>query len=891
MRFRFTLNNVPRLPALANWRTQAGSLDWTIDNSPSITLTESTGSDPGSVIEVDFVLTPGEYTFDYNVTINGSGSPNTTTFALVAYDDLVIVSDPLTGFKDPSFSSNGTFSGSLTLTVLQNSNVFAISVGNFSAFPKDITINNFTIQNAGNQQEISEPDGWKGAKITLERDDQFFSLIERYEGAAGGAFIFYGNNGEENGGIEYIQGVEENFGFDANIEFLAEFAPNDTDYQDIFEGLLDLSGKNEMTDNKMQVPVIRDDFWAKFISRMDTPVSMSDTVDLDGNPVSPVEPITINLTSQKLRQKYEGHHSEFTTISYTIPDNEYGQIDFEQETLLEIDEKFVLPRVENTSVPSWLFSLKYEGQHAFDIQIITSVGGLLSSSTDANLLVRLQINDDSPITLSKVNEGTNGLDGRTKHSYNASLYLNKNDVIRLYFFNNNAAGASYTFDWPANVFFDGSYLKITADTIFPTTQADGYLIHDLIYGVLQRIGLGLDPFYSDFLGSQFTNTKQYDEDGCGWMYVILKGLQIRQYTLTEKPFFISFKQIWDGINPILNLGLGYEVTEESPDHQVIRIEQKLHFVEDNISIYFSNVRDISSSYDQNMIFKTVKVGFKKWQSENTSGIDDPQTKHTYATRFEKVGKEINLESDFIAAGLAVETTRRATREKAADYKYDNDNFIIALNQDDISPDVYVPELDENFNSITGILNSDTRYNLILTPMRSLLRWANYLGGCLQSYLNSSYKFVSGEGNYDMATDYSCGSGNECQAILCDELSEKQNIPLGPPTNYNSVFDYFFLPLLYDITIPMEWEEYEQIRNNRKKSIGISQTDTGHIAFKVKLLEYDLVKGEANIKAWPKTFFRINVIDSTPEMECNVTVPDAGDFDVCYQAILDYGETI
>src|SRR5690606_28303370 len=155
-----------------------------------------------------------------------------------------------------------------------------------------------------------------------------------------------------------------------------------------------------------------------------------------------------------------------------------------------------------------------------------------------------------------------------------------------------------------------------------------------------------------------------------------KGLQIRQYTLEEKPFFISMKDIWEGINPILNLGLGYEIIDET---QVIRIEPKRHFIGSTRQVDFSNVRQIEDSYDQEYIFKAIKTGYKEWQTEGRSGLDARQPKHTYVTRIMSSGKDLDLESAFIAGSLAIEVTAMTTRKKADDYKHDNKNFIISLN--------------------------------------------------------------------------------------------------------------------------------------------------------------------------------------------------------------------
>lgn len=273
------------------------------------------------------------------------------------------------------------------------------------------------------------------------------------------------------------------------------------------------------------------------------------------------------------------------------------------------------------------------------------------------------------------------------------------------------------------------------------------------------------------------------------------------------------------------------------------------------SVYFDYVFEISREYDEERIFNKVEMGYSNWQSEDVSGIDDPQTKRTYATRFKKIGKGIQLFSEWIAASLAFETTRRQTISLSKDYKFDDNTFILSVRPNEVSPDAYLPELDENFTSVTNLLNSETRYNIGLSVARNFLRWINYFNISLQAYLTSVYKFVSGEGNYDM-TSAMTPSG-------CDDdfggnsLSEKQNIPVTT--------DHLHIPQLYSIELNMPWEKYKLIVANRKKAIGISQTAANHTAFFIKSLEYELVKGICTVKAWPKVYFPIVQTDFVPQM--------------------------
>lgn len=738
--------------------------------------------------------------------------------------------------------------------------------------------------------EISEPDGWKGAKIVLERHPEFMSLIEYYEGAANGGFIFYGSDGVYNGGIDFIKEVEQTYGFDATINITIEYSPDGLSYEQLFTGQLDLSAKNEMKDNRMQVPVIRDNFWATFINRMETPVDLSSLIDLDGNAVDPVTPIETLLTTQSIRTYYHAAVGDGGMSFSSFVNNTYYQLDFNDIVVLdELKEVYTIPSLDTTELPAPNITTEYAGNYVFDIRIVASTIVLPSldavSVKDPTDLVDfyIQFNDQAPIAFS-FNDVTVGSGVFTVFTYNDQHTLTKNTNIRIFAqANNNSANDLIISGGDGLPAISGEYLtyvNIIADTTHPSTISEGYLVHDLIHGVLSRLGLGTNPFYSEYLGSMQTTARQYESDGCFWNMGIFKGLQIRQYSLSEKPFFISFKQIWDGINPIANLGLGYEVIDGV---QVIRIEEKAHWFDVTKSIEISNVRDIGSNYDQNHIFKTIKTGYKKWQSENASGIDDPQTKHTYATRFLKTGKEINLESDFIAASLAVETTRRKVKEKTADYKFDNDNFIIALRAENTSPSLFYPEVNENFTSITGLLNSSTRYNSILTPLRNLLRWGNYLVGCLQLYTSSSLKFVSGEGNYDMVSDYDCTGGNECQAVLCGSVAENADITVS------HISSYLFVPIEYPIKTPMNWTDFTTIRESLKQAIGISQTTGSHAPFFINKFEYILSEGEVTTTAWPKEYFNIQVIDVERQMPgCATEISSGGGsvIDTCYRITED-----
>lgn len=920
--------------------------------------------------------------------------------------------------------------------------------------------------------EISEPLGWETAKLKLTRDPNYHSLVEEFEISA----TFYGDNGVHNGGISIIKVTEQIYGLDTELRLIIEMSFDDgITYPLSFTGLLALDESEWNTLNQVTIPVIPDDKWTKFFIRKDTSTNILSTTDLDDNPCDSAESITGNLTSQIVPKTYRGVlNNSFVVFESDWDANDYLQLSMDEDELDEIDEVYSLVTATNPAIPGPMLEPEEAGDYAFNFRIEASVIYYTASGTPPNCVSNrgitdtssiltwyIQKNDETPIPFTATDSPLILTNRSTTYTYNGSLSLVKGDVVRVYgditgsmtngdvanFFiwsiNNDATVKNILLnavDCSPIGLFDQiidfaqgaspsgeaipTYFEITGQTVFPETSSQGFLLHDVFAAIIRRI-IGENIFYSDILGSQFTTARTYTEDGCFWNYGLFKGLQLRQYSLSEKPFFQSFNQCWNGSNPIFNLGLGLEtidaielpslnqwLTSVGADYewttginqpfvnlpginafntatseklyvdfdfeegesytitifynivaisgnqnprnvavgiynssfvsqffesattppgggegsititftanssctrigvlftfganrtayvtgvsatwtgeteQVLRIEGKEHFYDQSsVSVYFNNVQQINRIYDKESIYNKITVGYKKWESENISGIDDPQTKHEYATRFKLVGQSLDLMSDFVAASLAIETTRRTTREKSADYKFDNDTFIIALKSDESSPDEYEPELDEKFDSVTNLQNSDTRYNLVLTPLRNLLRWANVIMGALQQYLDSSFKFVSGEGNYDMISDYSCTLGQQCVGIICDPVSESQDIPFTNPS-YHITFGYLHLHYQYDITVDMSYEQYKAIRDNRNLAIGVSQTDANHVKFFIKSLEYEIKKGEAKISAWPVTYMDLEIIEQTFTMQC------APSEEGCEDAITDeFGEEL
>lgn len=717
----------------------------------------------------------------------------------------------------------------------------------------------FTLGGDLGNQVISEPEGWASIIFNLERDLTYWSLIENFELP----LIFYGTADGNNGGYTYLSNAINN-GIDTNVTIDIQLSFDDGDtYETCFDGRIDLSTCEEIVYRaKIQAAIVRNDLWAIFMANKSKPVDLLSTTDIYGNHRYPIPQRELSLPSQKLEGTFSGNYNGVTyQYSFLSDAVDYGLIDYDEIIISEIETKFDLPvGTASTPVNSDLYELKYGGSYTFNIQVYAQITvGVDIPGNFFNVILKAGTNT---ITLTKTNSVittyiSGGSINITTYSYTGTLSLVAGNFIQLYFSaitpgtRRNAliygktqaltgAGIAIT---PGTVGNPLTFMRITANTTYTETTADTILVHDAGLSICDRILGRDDTFYSEYFGGA-NSAITYSSNGCGYLNTLTRGVNIRGYTFSEKPFTMNFDDWWAGVNPVFNLGLGYEeISNGSPLSTVIRVEPKSSFFNTTSTVFLTGVNDIRIKFDLSLFTKTIQVGFELWQAETISGIDDPQTSHIYNLRYQLFGKDEKQLSKFIAASLAIEWTRRLTRVQSQDWRLDENIFIIALsNQNPSGSSPSFPnEQPELFSAgVTGLSNSETRINIRHTPARILERWSDFYSGQMQSYLTDSFKYASGEGNVLMtwAGDGSCDSGS---------LIENQNIPISST--------FLFLPVIYSFTHPLTWDEYKTIRDNRKNAISISWTLSGVTNTKtvfIKKLGYDINKSKGIFEVWIKS---------------------------------------
>lgn len=661
---------------------------------------------------------------------------------------------------------------------------------------------------------IKEPEGWDDGVLKLERNKDYHSLVEYWDQP----LLFDDAEASDlltetvlPGGLEWIKNIEYTQGVGAIIAITIRISTDGGDtYGTIFSGTLSLDTAKEVDFYKAEYGILRDGFFARIINRKATPVDLMSNVDLDGGTrVTPNE-IVLPMPSQKIRQNTDATATDAITGIYEHNfqgDTSlfYYQLSFDVQEPGEVP-LFNLPQTVNDDLPVPLAYIEFAGTYSFDIRTFFTPDPLGTNVRPSNRVrVFLAINDTEY-------ELTIGFGSNFASLYTLTLpnmELNVGDEIRLYGKNGNWGvispiwGSPETWRWN----YDGTnnaadhynYFRIVADTLFPDTESDAFLLPDAIESVLSKIACVDNVLESDYLY------------GCGGQYAIANGLHIRGYDFSEKPLFLSLDNIWQGINPILNLGLGYVNNQDK-----IEILKKADFYNKTTILNLDFVNNIERSYDLDTLFKTVEIGYEKWAAESAGGIDDPQSKRKYRTDFPLLGKDEKILSKFIAAAGAIEQTRRNRVELGKDWRLDDETMIISVVPG--SPE-WTPEFAENFGAITNLLNSEFRYNIRLSVARNLERWQNYINGGLQIPSGQDIMFASGEGNFDMTSQL---NPDDCEAT--DATPEPVIDEKG---NFTVTDDFLFMPIVYKFEHPLTFEEYELIRNNRKNAIGISRSDSDH----------------------------------------------------------------
>lgn len=737
-----------------------------------------------------------------------------------------------------------------------------------------------------------EPNGWKDMEAVLKRSLEyhgiFYEFMVQFEFKCGS-------------GKEYIDSGYDQYGVDwvCSIQILASCqagagsveSPDYTiDYSDdygslksgsgipiyetFFEGTLKLDNYSKTSESTF-CDLIQSDFVQKVLNRFQTKVNIDSNVTLDNGTLSPIigNPYTLNLPSKVIL--LESKFTNFSDADSLPTPYNLDVMVIEMPLFVDIDEiggclanaspyiytvfrsgtdrgiQNVEPIYSNDTALPVTFTLEYNFVGNL------SVRNSLNSTVDFSIYFQLY---GTQFSFAGYPSQPNTFEENVQ--MNIPFVAGNTKVISI-----NATGARSVTIAPGDKMFIGLRLadivgssaspglfellgldlanfklKFTQQSITPDSTSQAYLIHETGAAIAQRITNQEDAFRSELLGRKDSQPTSYLNNGCFSFAAITNGKKIREFP-NNNNLYISMADYFKTVNSINNVGLSIE---KSGGNYLIRIEGKEYFYSTNVILQLPNCPKIKTAIAKEYYISDVLIGYDKWESEETNGIDEFNTKHEYNDGIKAIESRIELFSPIIASSYAIEFTRRKSYAlfPTTDWKYDSDNFIVCLNRsidgDGRPNNLGSIEKNENYSQINNIISPTTTYNYRISPARNLLRHVKSIAGSILKYPSRPIKFTYGEGNYLASTQFGADScpGN----FQLNLLAENQDITVEASGD-----SPIWIPEYLDFQYPLTFAQYLLIKNNPFKCIEVSDSESNFIKGFIVELHYKPVGGLTSFK--------------------------------------------
>jgi hypothetical protein len=658
-------------------------------------------------------------------------------------------------------------------------------------------------------------------------------------------------------GYDYIKTIYETFGIAADITFaIYELNKQINDYQVFFEGKINLESykidKIFVTVGLEETGLVQ-----KFTNNDDIQVNLQKLVSLGDKTINPFDQETIDLSlhSKTISKKYIGtigdevvaasENIDSRITRSPIPGQEsekdhwrYYSFPFISQ-VSELSDVSMFGGFITQEIPAPFYQVKEPGIHNFSFNINAyfkiegwafglklkhcpyyESGGGAFDTTIIRIVLRVT-NGVDLVSETILYEDIKGRCGNREHIVELTNFvpsvpqmtLSLDDEVTLYCeLYTDSLLMREPVDNTLNILMigegrTGSSMEIVALTQspVPTSTADSLLNFETAARILQSITDEPDPFRSELFGRTDSQPFAYSQDGDASLFAITNGFQVRQFPLADKPIFASFKDWYQTMDALFNIGVGIE-------NNKIVCERKEYFYSPVVIWSFDNV-EFSKSVAREYYYNEFENGFAKWENEEVNGLDEFNSNRQWTLPISVIKNKLSKLAPYIGSGYAIEFTRRKTYQNTSteDWKYDNDNFIISVVR---SGGGFAAKKNEGYDNaeFENILDPPTAYNLDISPKRSLKNWDYILNGCLHHQQDKKVKFAFGEANYKAESKRT----DEGSTVIENEdvLVSSLQTPLWIPEYYE-----FEAPINSDVITAMKANPYGiiQFRADSKSS--------------------------------------------------------------------------
>ncbi len=696
----------------------------------------------------------------------------------------------------------------------------------------------FTLTYNSVDTEVCEPQGWDSFKSELKRDFKSHGVVFKY--TSGTLKLGFAD------GRDILEAAFRLEGFDAQVTLTVDQRADAFQaWEEAFSGIAVMKNR-ELNDLYFSVDFEGSSFQQKIINRLKTTLRVNSATDLDGNALTPITALSTTWNTIRFNYIYRGNTQEDYTMAALgvvgAPAGDvvrYTDLNFNDTQIRSLDNFVLLDKttILNSSIPAFLVEPQINGDLVFTTLLKRHVQINIDSTTPGdNTVLSYQFylrHLDSTGTLitqytlydtGNINstEGTNYDFGEEEDLLTQSITgVNQDDQFVVYAkISGGAVIGTPTVDltWES---LQGFYVDFNILQESLSFEVNYYMVYEFIDHLINIASGSASRLRSDFLDR---TDRGAAADGCGGLNMIANGYFLRG--IADEPE-ATLKDTLDSILAIYGLGWGFEYDSG----YYIRIEPMEYFYTDNeILDLGSPVKELDSytetSFDD-LLINNVKVGYKKFSKDETiSGDrDDFLSQSEYSLPISTVEGSYNRISKIITSGRLIQATFETRRDTSKSWKLDKDIFMIAASR---SGATFIPENDENFESINGIDNVSTAYNIRFAPVYNFLNHALIVNSALKGKsLSDLIINVSADVNKDFNATFS--SYEVC--LLGDsqrlQRSSVGNIAIGD--NYEGL--RLFEPVQHELTVAMSATQLTLIINAMENNSADPTKNFGYLTYR------------------------------------------------------------
>ena len=314
-----------------------------------------------------------------------------------------------------------------------------------------------------------------------------------------------------------------------------------------------------------------------------------------------------------------------------------------------------------------------------------------------------------------------------------------------------------------------SYADDTLQTVtlfdkYKPTYIKGLRLNYIGQQLLNKITGGTDyTFASEILGTTWNN-------------LIITGFDAVRGLPTPK-MKVSFGQFFDACNVPANLSLAI-------DGKKIVVSPKAAAYNGGTVTALGDAKDLVVRASGDHQYNTLKIGYPDLRTTDVNGRDEFNTYLIFDSPVKKINKELAITSTVFAAMYEIELTRvNLTGKSTTNTDVDNDNAFLHIETtptvgDGVNePALYYKLLRNTYDSVTGILDPASAFNLELSPKRCLQRHGNYIRSVFYWNEAGKLRFTSCPKNSELKTVLGGVTIEEKGDVTIGDLAEPIFVPL------------------------------------------------------------------------------------------------------------------